>query len=58
MLGATFTPERLEGALAWLPSLATLPIYVVIVGGLIFLYLQRTAPSIGRRRFSPPRQAA
>ena len=44
MLGTAFTPERLEGALAWLPSLATLPLYVVTVGGLIFLYLLRFAP--------------
>jgi hypothetical protein len=41
MLGTTFTPERLEGALSWLASLAALPVYVVLVGGLIFLYLRR-----------------
>ena len=41
MLGTTFTPERLEGALDWLPSLAALPLYVILVGGLIFLYLRR-----------------
>ena len=41
MLGTTFTPERLEGALSWLPSLGALPLYVVLVGGLIFLYLRR-----------------
>ena len=29
MLGTTFTPERLDGALGWLPSLAALPFYVV-----------------------------
>jgi membrane AbrB-like protein len=40
MLGTTFTPERLEGALGWLPSLAVLPAYVVLVGGVIFLYLR------------------
>lgn len=41
MLGTTFTPERLEGALSWLASLAALPLYVVLVGALIFLYLRR-----------------
>jgi uncharacterized protein len=41
MLGSTFTPERLVGALAWLPSLAALPFYVVAVGALILLYLRR-----------------
>jgi hypothetical protein len=41
MLGTTFTPERLEGALDWLPSLAALPLYVILVGSLIFLYLRR-----------------
>ncbi len=40
MLGTTFAPERLEGALSWLPSLAALPAYVVLVGGVIFLYLR------------------
>ena len=33
MLGTTFAPERLEGALGWLPSLAVLPAYVMLVGG-------------------------
>src|ERR687892_1471449 len=41
MLGTTFTPERLHGALSWLASLAALPVYVVLVGGVIFLYLRR-----------------
>jgi membrane AbrB-like protein len=40
MLGTTFAPERLEGVLGWLPSLAALPAYVVLVGGVIFLYLR------------------
>jgi uncharacterized protein len=40
MLGTAFAPERLEGALSWLPSLAALPAYVVLVGGVIFLYLR------------------
>jgi membrane AbrB-like protein len=41
MLGTTFTPERLDGALSWLASLAALPVYVILVGGLIFVYLRR-----------------
>ena len=41
MLGGAFTPERLAGASAWLPSLAALPFYVVTVGVLILLYLRR-----------------
>jgi uncharacterized protein len=41
MLGTTFTPERLEGALGWLPTLGALPLYVIMVGGVIFLYLRR-----------------
>jgi uncharacterized protein len=40
MLGTAFVPERLDGALNWLPSLAALPAYVVLVGGVIFLYLR------------------
>jgi membrane AbrB-like protein len=40
MLGTSFAPERLEGALGWLPSLAALPAYVVLVGAVIFLYLR------------------
>src|SRR5919106_2713157 len=41
MLGTTFTPDRLEGALNWLPTLSALPLYVVVVGSLIFVYLRR-----------------
>jgi uncharacterized protein len=43
MLGGAFTPERLAGAAAWLPSLAALPFYVVTVGALILLYLRRVS---------------
>jgi membrane AbrB-like protein len=42
-LGSAFTPERLEGAVAWLPSLASLPIYVAIIGCLILFYLRRAS---------------
>jgi membrane AbrB-like protein len=41
MLGGSFTAERVAGALAWLPSLAALPLYVVAVGAVIFFYLDR-----------------
>jgi membrane AbrB-like protein len=41
MLGTTFTPDRLAGALDWLPTLSALPIYVILVGTVIFIYLRR-----------------
>ena len=41
MLGTTFTPDRLAGALDWLPTLSALPIYVILVGAVIFFYLRR-----------------
>ena len=41
MLGTTFTPERVEAAAAWLPTLGALPVYVVVVGAAIWLYLSR-----------------
>jgi membrane AbrB-like protein len=41
MLGTTFTPERVEAALAWLPSLGSLLVYVLLVGAVIWLYLRR-----------------
>jgi uncharacterized protein len=41
MLGTTFTPERVEAALAWLPTLGALPVYVLLVGAVIWLYLRR-----------------
>jgi membrane AbrB-like protein len=40
-LGTTFTPHRLDGALDWLPTLGALPIYVVLIGYVIFAYLRR-----------------
>ncbi|MDH3662240.1 MAG: AbrB family transcriptional regulator, partial [Alphaproteobacteria bacterium] len=40
-LGSTFTPDRLEGIAAWLPSLASVPIYVAVIGCLILFYLRR-----------------
>jgi membrane AbrB-like protein len=41
MLGTTFTPERVEAAVSWLPTLGALPFYVVVVGAAIWLYLWR-----------------
>lgn len=41
LLGSTFTLDRLAAAIPWLPSLAALPVYVVTVGALIYLYLLR-----------------
>ena len=41
MLGTTFTPARVEAAVSWLPTLGALPVYVVVVGAAIWLYLWR-----------------
>ncbi len=41
MLGGAFTPERLQGMLAWLPSMAILPIYVLSIGVFILFYLRK-----------------
>ena len=40
ILGTTFTPERVEAALSWLPTLGALCVYVVVVGLAIWLYLR------------------
>ena len=47
MLGTAFTPERVESALSWLPSLGALTVYVVLVGTAIWLYLRNVS------RFDP-----
>ena len=39
-LGSAFTPDRLDGFIAWLPSIATLPVYVFVIGCLILFYLR------------------
>jgi len=39
-LGSAFTPDRLDGFTAWLPSLGVLPVYVLVIGCLILLYLR------------------
>ncbi|HET6519135.1 MAG TPA: AbrB family transcriptional regulator [Geminicoccaceae bacterium] len=41
MLGSAFTPEVLRGAALWLPSLAALPLYIALAGGMILLYFRR-----------------
>ena len=41
MLGTTFAPARVEAAVSWLPTLGALPVYVVVVGAAIWLYLWR-----------------
>lgn len=50
-LGSAFTPDRLAGMGAWLPSLAVLPIYVAAIGCLILLYLRSLAIFDGRTAF-------
>ena len=43
MLGSAFTPSLAAQVHQWLPSLLILPIYVPLVGTLIYLYLRRVA---------------
>ena len=40
LLGSGFSMELMAGAYAWLPTIASLPLYVVIVGGAGFVYLR------------------
>jgi membrane AbrB-like protein len=40
MLGSTFTPERLSADAGWLPSLVSLPVYILLVGAVIYAYLR------------------
>lgn len=42
-LGSAFTPDRLDGLAAWLPSMAILPIYVLVTGLLILIYLRQVS---------------
>jgi hypothetical protein len=51
MLGGTFTSGRFAVSLDWLVSLAALPVYVVVLGGLIFLYLRRFSGFDGTTAF-------
>ncbi len=50
-LGSAFTPDRLAGMGAWLPSLAVLPIYVVVIGCLVLFYLRSLAIFDGKTAF-------
>jgi membrane AbrB-like protein len=50
-LGSAFTPDRLAGMAAWLPSLSVLPLYVVAIGALILLYLRWLAIFDGKTAF-------
>jgi uncharacterized protein len=43
MLGSAFTPSLAAQVGQWLPSLLVLPLYVPLVGSLIYLYLRRVA---------------
>ena len=51
MLGSAFTPDRLESLSTWLPSLITLPVYVLVIGALILLYLRRFSAFDGKTAF-------
>ncbi|MCB2053377.1 MAG: AbrB family transcriptional regulator [Geminicoccaceae bacterium] len=42
LLGSNFTLDVMAGAWRWLPTIATLPVYVVVVGGASYFYLRRT----------------
>jgi membrane AbrB-like protein len=50
-LGSAFTPDRLAGMGAWLPSLSVLPVYVLTIGCLILFYLRRLAIFDGKTAF-------
>jgi uncharacterized membrane protein AbrB (regulator of aidB expression) len=43
LLGSSFTREIAARMLDWLPSLATLPIYILVIGVLALVYLHRVA---------------
>lgn len=50
-LGSAFTPDRLDGIAAWLPSLAALPIYVATIGCLVLFYLRCFSPFDAKTAF-------
>ena len=50
-LGSAFTPDRLEGIVTWLPSIAVLPIYVAVIGCLILVYLRWLSTFDGKTAF-------
>ncbi|MBL6958264.1 MAG: AbrB family transcriptional regulator [Rhodospirillales bacterium] len=39
MMGSSFTPEVLDRAGQWVPSLAMLMVYIIVAGGLLFIIL-------------------
>jgi membrane AbrB-like protein len=41
LLGSSFTRDMAAGMLAWLPSLAALPAYIVAIGALALVYLRK-----------------
>jgi membrane AbrB-like protein len=41
LLGSSFTREMVGGMLEWLPSLASLPIYILVIGVLALVYLRK-----------------
>jgi len=42
-LGSAFTPDRLSGMSSWLPSLVSLPVYVLLIGALMLFYLRKAS---------------
>jgi membrane AbrB-like protein len=51
LLGSAFTPERFAHIPEWLPSLLTLPVYVIVIGVLILFYLRRFSDFDSRTAF-------
>lgn len=43
ILGSSFTSDRLDHLIEWLPSVATMPIYVLALGALILFYLRKVS---------------
>ncbi|HET6467088.1 MAG TPA: AbrB family transcriptional regulator [Geminicoccaceae bacterium] len=43
LLGSAFTADLMAGVGRWLPSIAALPVYVLLVGGATLIYLRRFA---------------
>ena len=41
ILGSTFTGDRLNDLIGWLPSISMVPFYVLALGGAILLYLRK-----------------
>jgi membrane AbrB-like protein len=43
LLGSSFTQEMVGRMPEWLPSLATLPVYILVIGALALVYLRKVA---------------